>query len=590
MKFKRMAVVAAAAVVGPSVLMATPAMADEVKSPAVTTPDAEPKGEAAVADEAYQGPKLSLDGLPADGLKAGGEWTELTLRMDNRGRPSAPGFNVGLMFWGPDRPITGAHIEVEQHAMGEWAAATREPGPSANTGVFTVLNGFPVARDKVDSIRIRVRVSADAPARDLGIHVMGTDNRSIDSETATYRTKITREQQAVQAPTVTLSGLPEMGFKAGDDAWRTLNLKVDNTGRPATGEFRLGIDLVRQAEAIRAGQVQVEYQATTTDGQTYWSPVEVAANGQDSLRIFNHGGQYAAGEKRELVLRMKFAQDTPQTGFALNVFGAGNPHQGGAAPEVSTYYSGVTSDAEVIAVEGPNVSVDGLPAGGFRAGADWQELQLHLDNTGKGALADFLVATHMGRAMGDGAWVTPSQIKLQAYGAEGWYDVEIDGSEEVTGGDIGLVSLKAGEKTTLKLRLRFTGDTAPGDFAMEFGGYAVTEKDEFISSSTRLTTKILAATAPDTGGNGGQTGGNAGNQPKPDGGPVKPVDQTGATTNGATTTTTTPTTTTAGSGGGQLAATGADPATAWALGGAGLAVAMGAAFVAGTGKRRRPTA
>ncbi|MFK0258682.1 LPXTG cell wall anchor domain-containing protein [Streptomyces sp. NPDC090445] len=42
--------------------------------------------------------------------------------------------------------------------------------------------------------------------------------------------------------------------------------------------------------------------------------------------------------------------------------------------------------------------------------------------------------------------------------------------------------------------------------------------------------------------------------------------------------------------GGELAETGTDAATSWALGGAGVALAMGAALVAGTGKRRRPTA
>lgn len=49
-----------------------------------------------------------------------------------------------------------------------------------------------------------------------------------------------------------------------------------------------------------------------------------------------------------------------------------------------------------------------------------------------------------------------------------------------------------------------------------------------------------------------------------------------------------PATATAPTTGGRPAETGADAATSWDLGGAGIALAMGAALVAGTG-RRRPT-
>ncbi|MEU9377043.1 hypothetical protein AB0D94_25155 [Streptomyces sp. NPDC048255] len=576
MKLKRLAVVAAAAVVGPSVLMATPAMADEVKNPAVTTPDSDPKGDAPASQTAYSGPKLALDGLPQDGFKAGGAWTELTLRMDNSGGKSLSSYDLGLFFSGTDVPVKGAHIEVEHRYAGHWQAAERQAGPGPQTAVFDLLAGIPVAQDKSIQIPVRVRVAADAAAAPLRIQVTGTNHTNVDSETATYTSKITREQQAAEGPKLSLAGLPQSGFKAGGDTWRTLTLKVDNSKRPGTNEFNLGVDLVSQGADIRADQVEVEYLATTVDGMTYWHPVEVSReNGK--LRIFDYGGEYSAGEQRDLVIRVRFAGDTPATGFSLNVFGAGNPHHGGAVADTVTYYSSVARDSGIVDVEGPKVTVDGIPAEGFRAGADWQELQLHLDNAGKGDLKDFLVAAHMGRGFDEGPWVTLAQIKVQAYGADGWYDVEMDGSEELVGGDLGQVSLKAGQKTTLKVRIRFTGDTAPGAFHMVFGGYANTDKGEFVSSATdTIETKILAAGAGGGNGNGGQAGGN-GNQPKPDGG-VKPVaDQNGGGT------ATTPK-------GGHLATAGADSATSWALGGAGLAVAMGAALVAGTGKRRRPTA
>ncbi|MCX4692697.1 hypothetical protein [Streptomyces sp. NBC_01408] len=577
MKLKRMAVVAAAAVVGPSVLMATPAMADEAK-PAVTTPDSDPKGDAAASQTAYNGPKLALDGLPQDGFKAGGEWTELTLRMDNSGGKSLSSYDLGLFFSGTDAPVKGAHIEVEHRYAGQWQPAERQAGPGPQTAVFDVLAGIPVAQDKSIQIPVRVRVAAEATAAPLRIQVTGTNHTNVDSETATYTSKITREQQAVKAPQLSLAGLPQTGFTAGDDTWRTLTLKVDNSGRPGTNEFYLGVDLVPQGADIRPGQVEVEYLATTTDGMTYWHPVEVSRE-DGKVRIFNYGGEYSAGEQRDLAIRVRFAEDTPETAFSLNVFGAGNPHHNGAVADTVTYYSHVASDSGVVHVEGPKATVDGIPAEGFRAGADWQELQLHLDNAGKGDVKDFLVAAHMGRGFNEGSWVTSSQVKVQVYGADGWYDVEIGGSEDTLGGDLGQVSLKSGEKTTVKVRLRFTGDTVPGAFHMVFGGYAKTEKGEFVSSATEsVATKILAAGTGGGNGNGGQTGGaGTGNQPKPDGGVKPAVDQSGGGTG------TTP-------GGGHLATAGADPATTWALGGAGLAVAMGAALVAGTGKRRRPTA
>ncbi|WCD87041.1 hypothetical protein KPP03845_103409 [Streptomyces xanthophaeus] len=576
MKFKRMAVVAAAAVVGPSVLMATPAMADEVKNPAVTTPDTEPKGDAAGSETAYNGPRLALDGLPEDGFEAGGEWTDLTLRMDNSEGKDLSSYDIGMSFSGTDPAVKGAHIEVEHRYAGVWQPADRKAGPGPQTASFDVLSGIPVAQDKSIQIPVRVRVAADAPASPLRIQVTGTNRKDVNSRTAQYTSKTTRQEQAAKAPALSLSGLPENGFKAGDATWRTLTLKVDNSGRPGTGEFHLGVDLVGQHAEVRPDQVEVEYFARTTDGTTYWEPIEVTKeNGK--VRIFNFGGEYGAGEQRDLVLRVRFAGDTPQTSFALNVFGAGDPHHGGAVADTATYSSHVASGSGAVEVEGPKVSVDGIPAGGFRAGADWQELQLHLDNAGRPDLKDFLVSARMGRGFNEGPWVTPGQVKLQAYGADGWYDVAIDGSEEVMGGDLGEVSLGAGAKTVLKLRLRFTEDTTSGAFHLMFGGYAHTDKGEFVSSSTpSLPTHILAAGTADPAA-GGQNGGNGngngnGNQPKPDGGSGPAAGQ------GAT------------AGGGKLATAGADPATSWALGGAGLAVAMGAALVAGTGKRRRPTA
>ncbi|MFD9335204.1 hypothetical protein ACFWBF_12475 [Streptomyces sp. NPDC060028] len=575
---KRMTIVAAAAVLGPTVLAATPAMADEAKNTAVTTPDSEPKGDAA-SEDAYTGPVLSVDGLPKDGFAAGGEWTELGLHVDNTGKAQLSNYHLDLLVSGTDRPIKGAHIEVERRVAGVWQPVPRETGPGPQTA-WLDLAGVSVRQDKALDIPLRMRVAADAAAVPIRIEFLGTDHTSVDSRTARYESKITRAggRQDAEGPKLRLDGLPQGGFRAGAATWRTLTLKVDNTGRAGTGEYRVGVDLVPQAaQDIRAGQVEVEFLATTADGQSYWHPVEVVEE-DGKLQIFTYGGEYAAGEQRDLVFQVRFAGDTPRTSFSLNVVGAGDPHHGGAVSDMATYYSGIIGATEAAHVQGPRMTFEGTPDAGFQAGADWQNLTLHLDNTGRGAVDDFLLATHMGRGEGEGSWVTTSQVQLQARGVNGWHDVELGGSEEVMGGDIGRLSLKAGAKTSVDLRIRFTADTVPGSFNLMFGGSVLNEAaNEFVSSLTdNKTTKIIAAAGTDTGGQTGN-GGSTGNTPKPDGGAATPI-------GGAGNPHTAPTT------GGQLAATGTDPATTWALGGAAVALSMGAALVAGTGRRRRPTA
>ncbi|WP_411106700.1 hypothetical protein [Streptomyces sp. cmx-4-9] len=584
MKFTRMAVVAAAAVVGPGVLMATPAMADEAKGPAVTAPDAGPQSGAPAAEQPYSGPVLALDGLPKDGFEAGGEWTELTLRMDNSAGKALTSYDIALHIAGSGAPVKASMIEVEHRYAGVWQAAERV-GPSPDSAVFDLLAGIPVAQDKSIQIPVRVRVAADAPAAPLDIVLTGSNHLEVDSKDVRYTSKTTRRQQApADAPRIRLGGLPPAGFTAGDPNGRVLTLGVDNSGRPGTGEFRVGVDLVTEGAEIRPDQVQVEFLATTVHGESYWHPVEVRME-DGKLRIFDHGGEYGAGEKRDLVFQVRFAQGTPATSFSLRLSGTGSAQHGGAAADPVAYSSHIGSPSESADVEGPRMAVDGFPSGGFRAGGDWHELQLQLDNTGKADLADFLVAAHMGRGAGEGPWVTASQVRLQAQGAAGWYDIAIDGSEETLGGDIGAVPLRAGEQTTLKLRVRFTGDTVPGDFHVLFDGYAHAPSGQFVSSGTvSVPTRILApATGTGTGigtgtgtgdGSGGARAGGGADQPQPHGA-ARPAAGPGGGVAAATV-------------GGRLATAGADPAAAWALGGAGLAVAMGAAFVAGTGKRRRP--
>ncbi|MGW6849788.1 hypothetical protein ACWGCK_13655 [Streptomyces virginiae] len=601
MKLKRIAIVAAAAVVGPTVLMATPAMADEVANPAVTTPDAEPKGDgagdrapagteapaktpakAAAQAQAQAGPELSIFSQPA-AFAAGGDWSQFNVSLNNRGNRAVEGFDLGLSFAGTDVKLSGEHVELEYHTGNGWAQARRMPGLDAP--VFDLLSGITVGENGTKTVPVRARASADAPATALTITATGTNHTSVDSKPFSRQSKITRagEQVVSKAPVLSLHGLPREGFTAGDDVGNELTLKVDNSARPGTGEYNVGVDLVSENTSLRADQVVVEYYATTVGGESFWHPVEVTGeNGK--LRIFDFGGEYGAGEKRDLVIRLKFTADVPAGDLKLDVSGQGDPRHGGLVSKTVSYRSSVVAATAPVDIDGPKMTLAGIPAGGFKAGADWQELQLTLDNAGLPDIEDYLVSFHMGRGFGQGPWVDPSQIRLQAFGEdehgkEGWFDIEIGGSEDTMGGDVGLQSIAAGDKAVVKLRLRFDKSTPAGGFIMGASGYKEQGSGPFIWSSTGAhTTTILTADNGGGTGTGTGTGSGTGNQPTPDGG-AKPIVDGNGTGTGTTSTT-----------GGQLAETGSDAATSWALGGAGVALAMGAALVAGTGRRRRPTA
>nr|WSX51657.1 hypothetical protein OG409_23660 [Streptomyces sp. NBC_00974] len=571
---KRMAIVAAAAVLGPTALTATPAMADETKNAAVTTPDSEPKDDATpgeASNPAFSGPKISLDGLPKGGFAAGGGWTELNLHVDNTGKAQQPEYDLQLLVSGTDRPIKGAHVELERLVGGAWQPALRDAGPSLMTAVFHVGTG--VQKNKAFDVPVRMRVAADAAAAPISIHLAGTNYTSVDSVTQVYESRITRAdggEQTAKGPKLSLEGLPHESFRAGDRNARTLTLRVDNRDRASTGEYHVGVQLVPQAgERFRADQVEVEFLATNTAGQSYWHPVEVTEE-DGALKIFGFEDEYAAGEQRDLVFSVRFKEDTPSAVVALNLRGAGNPHNGGAVSDLATYYTSVDGTDETKQVDGPRMTLAAIPAAGFQAGADWQNFTLNLDNTGKAGVGKFVVVAHLGRNPAEYEQIRASQVQLQALGSDGWYDVDVHASDGSLEAVLDALSLKPGAKASVDLRIRFTRDTTPGPFQLSFRGEGRNDAPhETARSWTGAATTITAAAT------------GTGNTPKPDGG-VKPVVDKGGHGNTGNQNT--------APAGGQLAETGADAATSWALGAGGVALAMGAALVAGTGRRRRPTA
>lgn len=174
----------------------------------------------------------------------------------------------------------------------------------------------------------------------------------------------------------------------------------------------------------------------------------------------------------------------------------------------------------------------------------------------------------------DFSQLKPEHVQVEFYGKNGWEPVKHSSA------DTGLVyfSLWHGPiakrgALDFKVRVRFTHDAPPGDIRLRPVGSAdddLGSGDNHVwvkSPSEAQLSKIVAADpAP----------GDTGNDPAPNGG-SKPIVGTSTSTSTSTGT------------GGELATTGSDPATTWALGGAGVALAMGAALVAGTGRHRRRT-
>lgn len=448
MKLKHIAVVAAAAVVGPTVLMATPAMADEVRNPAVTTPDAAPKDDTApVTEETPEAPKPEA------------------------GQP------------------------------------TPTPAPETQTPVETAK-----------------------PA-----------------ETVTKA----EEKAAASGPKMTLAGLPA-GFTSGA-GWSEFSLHVDNSGREAVDDYSLELVLwTLDTFGWEAGDIQTEIYAPDSKGTWGWHAVQ--ADGSEETYVLSLADvDIEKNEVFDLKLRMKFGKGTPPSRFSLTTTA-----EGGTAERVR-YESKVTAPDEQEENEGPKVTLQNLPAGGFAAGGAWQPFSLGVDNSGKEKIDRYGFAVFFDN---NGGSLKTKHLAIQVWDGERWVDAPTDPSKQVAGTIIDRAVGK-NAKFDIQLRAKFTQDAPVGKIfivalADDYGVEKITSDVAFAYSSI---------TAP-------ATGGDTGNQPKPDGGATPIADQK----------TTTPAT------GGQLAETGTDAATSWALGSAGVALAMGAALVAGTGKRRRPTA
>ncbi|MFE9404101.1 hypothetical protein ACFYNY_20340 [Streptomyces sp. NPDC006530] len=392
MKLKHLAVAAAAAVTGPSLVMATPAMAQD--KPAVAVPDAAPQGETAPsghvteatpkaakteavtpktsptktsraqtpapqaqpktvgtpkapsseapdaprtkADAIMQGPLVTTLGIPRSGFRAGGDWTQLTVKVDNSHHRTVTDFSPRIAFHRDDKSLTGAHLQVEvRHtdASGRtvWTAAPTAPGPdnSAYGSYAYGLGKTTVKQDAVLSVQLRVRITAAATPGPIDISSDGVSTTGGGYNWAPsnwYTSRITtatddgggnHDKPVVEGPKTTLSGVPK-AFVAGGD-WQYVNLGVDNTGKSAVKELSVGLAISTVDDTLIKGrQILVETYQTDPHGGGHWGKV----NNWGDSESFYFGyelsrGDMAAGQKSTLKARVRFTADTPKVPLAL---------------------------------------------------------------------------------------------------------------------------------------------------------------------------------------------------------------------------------------------------------------------------------
>ncbi|MFD0359721.1 hypothetical protein ACFVHW_39245 [Streptomyces sp. NPDC127110] len=242
----------------------------------------------------------------------------------------------------------------------------------------------------------------------------------------------------------------------------------------------------------------------------------------------------------------------------------------------------VEDEDEDLVATGPVLGINGVPSA-FKAGGDWTNLTYTVDNSKGKAQESYVLVL----AVADEAEkLAAKDVQVQILHNGAWHNVDLEGQD---GAVIALltddIQIPTG-KTSLQLRVKFAAGAPTGNIAVIGAGGSNVDEDVF-SDTAVVESKIVKSstgggnTGGNTGGhnNGGNTGGN--NNTKPNGGgTTTPIvdTNTGSGNNGSSTNT-----------GGELAETGADAATSWALGAGGVALAMGAALVAGTGKRRRVT-
>ncbi|MGW0395667.1 hypothetical protein ACWDYJ_33320 [Streptomyces sp. NPDC003042] len=224
---------------------------------------------------------------------------------------------------------------------------------------------------------------------------------------------------------------------------------------------------------------------------------------------------------------------------------------------------------------GPVLDLKDVPAT-FKAG-EWTKFSIAVDNSKNKPQESYVLVLAVVNEAGN---LTKKNTQVEIFYNGAWHPVEImdDGGTPVALLNEDL-QIPTG-KIKLDVRVKFSAGAPKGDIVIAAAGGSNT--DETVWSDTVWVESKIVSGSNNGGGNNG--GGNTGT--KPNGGtsttPIVDNSNNGGNTNTGGSTNT--------NAGGQLAETGSDAATSWALGGAGVALAMGAALVAGNGRRRRVNA
>ncbi|WP_405711668.1 hypothetical protein [Streptomyces xanthophaeus] len=700
MQFKRMAVVAAAAVAGQTLLMAAPAVAEE--PPAVTAPDAVPadadgpggaperpqppqapakekaKGEAqekvpekaqdkpggkkaaedtapqaepaaaAVAapapaeapaaaqvvpetvpeaaaeapaeaaaetaeddqgdqdtgaDHLLMGPEVTVQGIPADGFKADGSWTALTVTVDNSGHVAVPGYTPMLGVSQSAGRFAPAHIQVEHRtAGGSWtAAALVQDAESAPALGYALGSAAAVPSGQVQTIEVRISFASDTPVVPFDLTADGRSRVGAStgsSPTSLYATRIAgapggdEDPLFTEGPALTVSGVPGAVAAGGD--WTNLSVRVDNAGKGALAAFDLGLVLARpDFVSMQVSQITVEVLRPGVDGQAAaWESVEITSD-EDGY-FFAGGivkGPIGAGAAFDVPVRVRFTADAP-TG-AVSFFAWGTSQVDAETPPP---WAGSRSKPQLTTLQAPGTVPGGETPGGGSPGGGTPGGETPGGGTPGGGTPGG--ETPGGGTPGGG---TPGgETPGGGTPGGGTPGGETPGGGTPGGGTPGGETPGGGTPGGGTPGGETPGGGTPGGGTPSGGTPGGGTPGGGTPGGGTPGGGTPGGGTPGSGTPGGGTpgggtpgGGSGGNVPGPDGGvggtPIGNFPGSGSGSGigtgigigtgqaGASVT------------GSELASTGADPASSWALGGAGTALVLGAALIAGTGRHRRRT-
>ncbi|MFG2975401.1 hypothetical protein ACGFYY_20760 [Streptomyces sp. NPDC048331] len=486
MQFKRMAVVAAAAVAGQTLLMAAPAMAEE--QPAVTAPDVAPTDTAGPTGEAQ---------APAKAKKSRGQTPE---KAEEKPAGQAAGKDAAK----PEQKAGGQAEEKAGPKAGDTGAQQPSVQPAVQAVAAPAAPAAPEAQEQAPA-----QTPAQAPAEAAAPEALeaGEDTGS---------------DRILMGPEVTVQGIPAAGFKA-DGSWTPLTVTVDNSGHVAVDEYTPVLGVSQAAGQFGPAHVSVEYR--TSGGP--WTAAAPGASAAPTLGYaLGSAAAVPAGQIRTIDVRISFAADTPVVPFDLTADGTGRVGTSMGSSPTSSYATRITGapggDEEPVHVDGPALTVSGVPES-VRAGGDWTELSVRVDNAGKGELAAFDLGLVLARPDFVSMQVSQITVEVLRPGADGqaaaWQSVEITSDEDGYFFAGGLVRgpIGAGAAFDVPVRVRFAADAPTG--SVSFFAWGTSQIDAETPppwagsrSPRRLTTLLEPAPAPggETPGGGTPGGGTPG--------------------------------------------------------------------------------